>query len=155
MCGNCGKGGGTLILTNFYYGLARHNAARYAFSVTSWYAPRSNQEVRQDVPSWISLSVPLFMADKGEKHKNFLCIARHIATTSGRHGKQKLLLSCRDGRPRPSKKSNSNIVERNGEGPMSSREPISPQAKSLWNSAHLFPYRDRSSCQGERFYFFF
>jgi hypothetical protein len=28
--------------------------------VTSWHAPRSNQEARQDVPSWNSLSMPRY-----------------------------------------------------------------------------------------------
>ena len=77
-----------MIVNNFSYGLTRHNAARYAFSVTSWHAPRSNQEVRQDVPSWISLSVLLFETDRGERHRVFTCISRHIATTSGRREKQ-------------------------------------------------------------------
>ena len=48
----------------FFYGLTlRTHGARVrcaVFIVTSWHVPRSDQEGRQAVPSWISLSVPRY-----------------------------------------------------------------------------------------------
>ena len=56
--------------SNYFYGLTQRNfvaRVRYAvFDVTSWRVPRSNQEGRQDFPSWISLSVPRYK-EKQEK----------------------------------------------------------------------------------------
>jgi hypothetical protein len=46
----------------------------------------------QDVPSWISLSLPLCKESWGEKHIRSHFIARRKANTSGRREKQKLLL---------------------------------------------------------------
>ena len=46
------------------------------------------KKTRQDVPSWISLTVPLYKAGQGEKHKILKCIARRKANTSGRYEKQ-------------------------------------------------------------------
>jgi hypothetical protein len=40
-------------------------------------------------PLGTPLALPLFKADRGEKHKRYKCIARHIATTSGRYAKEK------------------------------------------------------------------
>ena len=37
------------------------------FDVTSWCAPRSNQEVRQDVPSWNSLGIAALQSELGRK----------------------------------------------------------------------------------------
>ena len=59
--------------------------------VTSCFVTRSNQETRQDVPSWISLPLPLYKRSWGEKHKSFMCISRRKATTSGRYAKAKSL----------------------------------------------------------------
>ena len=54
----------------------------------------------QDVPSWISLSLPLCKADRGEKHICFLYISRHKSTRAAGEGSHRV----------------SNIVERMGEG---------------------------------------
>ena len=55
------------IFYHFFYSLTlRTHSARVrcaVFIVTSWHVPRSDQEGRQAVPSWISLSVPRYNAD--------------------------------------------------------------------------------------------
>jgi hypothetical protein len=42
-------------------------------------------------PLGTPLALPLFKAGFGERYIYFLCISRHIPTTSGRRGKQDLL----------------------------------------------------------------
>ncbi|MBE6660193.1 MAG: hypothetical protein E7605_02185 [Ruminococcaceae bacterium] len=68
----------------------RHAFAVPVFDVHS--LPRGKErtkKTRQDVPSWISLALPLFKEDRGEKHNSLFCISRQFATTSGRYAKAK------------------------------------------------------------------
>jgi hypothetical protein len=68
---------------------ASHSFARSVcgLGVTSCLVTRSNQETRQDVPSWISLRLPLFKGNSGERQKILKFISRRLATTSGRRRK--------------------------------------------------------------------
>ncbi len=59
-----------------------------AFRVTSWCAPRSNQETRPDVPSGTSLRLPRYIEQQERSHITLKCSASSAATTRGRRRKQ-------------------------------------------------------------------
>ena len=64
----------------------RATTRRARRGVTSFsFKKEVTKKVNPDVPSGASLFVPLCKEGRGERHKAFSRIARHIANTSGRH----------------------------------------------------------------------
>ena len=79
--------------SHFFSYRRAHGCARALYrclDVTSWHAPRSNQETRPDVPSGPSPFVPRCKENHERSYQLPLCGASTLANTRGRQEKQKL-----------------------------------------------------------------
>jgi hypothetical protein len=52
---------------------------------------KGRKKGNQRLPPLETAALPLYKENRGEKHKSLLYIARHLVTTSGRYGEQKVL----------------------------------------------------------------
>ncbi|MBQ7397820.1 MAG: hypothetical protein IJW09_03225 [Clostridia bacterium] len=77
--------GDLFIFSNFSVDLTLHfvRVLCTALIATSWCAPRSGQETRQDVPSWNSLGTPLALPRY--KAKQEIDVSNFHAVLQGRH----------------------------------------------------------------------